>query len=309
MKPTAVVNGVAVYSDKSMTSIINDRIEFSDGSWCNVRTGEVSNRGPGFINIGKPGGEAAAEYGGEKITFGPKKFIAHTLTVQNLDADVEVVSGDEREMSVTVSGPKGAVDKILAAERGGSLTVEGPPKSVPGGNVVISGGGVYIGGVNGARIVTGNSIVIGGKSSSEVKISVSVPKGSRIRISGVSGAVNIGDVEGPFTAVVRGSGKMSVGHVHDADIIVQGSGAVDVDRVEGKLGIVTQGSGDVRIRGGRVSVLTASTMGSGDIAFDGQAENANLSVMGSGDITVQEVKNPPMKNILGSGDIRIRTKR
>lgn len=39
----ATINGKKVYSDKNVSSVRNTKISFSDGSWCDVLTGEVVN--------------------------------------------------------------------------------------------------------------------------------------------------------------------------------------------------------------------------------------------------------------------------
>jgi len=53
MKEVAKINGVAVYSDKTLQATINNEIHFTDGSWCNVSTGEIVNNGDGKIIFDK----------------------------------------------------------------------------------------------------------------------------------------------------------------------------------------------------------------------------------------------------------------
>lgn len=55
LKLVAEINGQKVFSDKRPTSIVNTRVTFSDGSWCDVATGQVVNQGKGAINIGSSG--------------------------------------------------------------------------------------------------------------------------------------------------------------------------------------------------------------------------------------------------------------
>ncbi len=59
MKPVMTLKGVAVYSDKKLTAIIDTRIHFVDGSYADVETKEVINRGEGFISLGLPPSESA----------------------------------------------------------------------------------------------------------------------------------------------------------------------------------------------------------------------------------------------------------
>lgn len=46
------LNGIPVYSDKSIQSIDGTRVTFSDGSWCDVATGEVVNKGSRYMGSG-----------------------------------------------------------------------------------------------------------------------------------------------------------------------------------------------------------------------------------------------------------------
>jgi len=307
-RPVATVNGVPVYSDKGIASIVNCKITFNDGSWCNVQTGEVVNNGPGYIKLGSSPGSVK----GEKTTVDPREFETTELSVSNVDADVEIQPGDIDKMVVEVTGSKTAVEDIGVRQQGAELIISGKGSAGGGGgNVVmtgsgsvsISGGGVVISGAMGrgrTTIVTG-----GGNTESDVKIKITVPSGSPINISGVNGLATIGDVDGPLRAAVLGGSDINAGRVKDAELNVQGSGDIRVQEANGNLSASVQGSGDISVKRGQVTYLNASVMGSGDIKFSGRAQDANLSVMGRGDIYAHHVVNKPSMSIMGRGNIEV----
>lgn len=332
----ATVNGKAVYSDKKLNSIDNTRITFTDGSWCDVSTGEVVNNGKGFISIGTP--LTATD---EQTTFGPQTFLATTLDVQGVEADVDIKPINSTQMTVTIVGPKSAVEDIKIRLQGDTLIIQSNGDGsthIRGGDVVISGrgavaigsvsvrsGGVHTGGrnrdtintcggafVSGLISVSGGSfvgrdtiVVSDGDGGNNTKIIIGVPKGSAVKVTSVQGNVVIGDTNGQLHANVFGSNDIKAGKVRDATLAVQGSGNISILAVNGNLSMTIQGSGNIRVRGGSVGSLMVNVMGSGNAKFNGEAMNANLFIMGSGDIDVASVKNKPVQNVMGSGDINV----
>lgn len=303
-RPIATINGKDVYSSKRVDSIVNTRVTFTDGSWCDVATGEVVNRGSGHINVGAP-----SSNGGEKTTLGPKTYRATVLDVQRLEADVDIQPIDGQEMRVTIEGSNSAVENISVRLQDDTLVIQGKDSGgghIRGADIVIRGGDIRIGGIVAGRIVVGqSSVIMSGGGENDTRVSIGVPKGSAVKVAGVQGNVNIGDTDGSLHAIVRGSDNIKAGRIRDATLLVQGSGSIDVDTVNDYLSMNIQGSGDIRVRSGSVGLLYAHVMGSGDARFNGQAVDANLSVNGSGDIDVAFVTNRPNKSVIGSGDVKV----
>lgn len=302
MRPVATINGTDIYSDKQMTGISNSRVTFADGSWCDVATGEVVNKGAGFINIGNAGQKSSEE----KSSF-TKSFSASSLEVRDVEADVEIQPCSGSEMVVTIEGKKSGVEGIQTALQGNRLVLSGKSsgRRGSGANVVISGGGSISISGSGVNIVAGRSVVMGGKHEADVKVRVQVPVGSGVQVAGVQGNVQVGDTDGSFVGNLLGDTDMTVGKVRDTQLSLQGSGDVRVAEVNGNLTMNIQGSGDINVSRGTVPILNVSVMGSGDADFGGTATDANLSVMGSGDIDVHHVKNRPNRSQMGSGDIDV----
>lgn len=307
MRPVASINGIDVFSDKELTGVRNTRVSFADGSWCDIATGEVDNRGPGFIDIGGTGQKSD-----EQTSVGPKSYRASMLEVRDIEADVDIQPGKGPDMVVTISGKKSGVDNILVATVDDCLVLSGKSggRRTSGANVVISGSNISIGSGNisrGSIRLKMNSVSIGGGGNIEadVKVRVEIPIHSAVKVAGVQGNIKVGDTDGPFTGHLFGDTNMSIGKVRDAQLSLQGSGFIEVLEVNGKLSMCIQGSGDIDVFNGNVQTLNVDVMGSGYAKFNGTATDANLSVMGSGDIKVGHVKNRPNLSQMGSGNIKV----
>lgn len=308
----ATINGRRVYSDKKMSSIVNSRVEFADGSWCDVGSGRIVNNGPGYISFDSSEGSATVE----KVTEGPKIYSASNLQVLDVAADLDVRVGESgSEIEVTIVGPANEVKAIHVSQRGDIVVVEGDGGSGSGSGVTIisSGRGSSVS-VRGGRIsgvfqqgsnIFGSQISIGGTDDElQTKITIKVPRGASVNLAGVSGKSVVGDTEGTLR-VAGNNGSISAGRVGNADLGVMGHNDVDVREVNGTLALHIMGSGAIHVENGNVSALSVNVMGSGDAIFEGQAENANLTVMGSGDIRVASIKNFPVRSVMGSGKIRV----
>lgn len=308
------INGKEVYSDKVLRTINGAKITFSDGSWCDVESGQVVNNGPGYINIGSPSEET-----GKKETK-EKSFTAHTLDVNNISADVDIQVTGGNKITVKVEGPASKINDIDFIEQEDTVFVKGKCESSTSGISIVSGrGSISIGGNCSGSIMSGGNISIGGchisssnisigsgsELESDTKITVNVPKGTSVIISKVCGQVDTGDIEGSLQASVAGSGKINAGRMKDAILNVQGSGKIFTQEVVGNLTAQVSGSGKILVKKGMVPMLNANISGSGKVRFGGNAENASLNVSGSGSITATYIKNRPVTNIAGSGDIDV----
>jgi hypothetical protein len=105
---------------------------------------------------------------------------------------------------------------------------------------------------------------------------------------------------------IAGSGDVSTKEIGgDLEINIAGSGGVTAASVNGKLETNIAGSGDVTISGGHSRSVEVSVMGSGDVNFDGVADNVEVSVAGSGDVRVAKATGNVHKSVAGSGDVVI----
>ncbi len=153
------VNGVQVYSDKEMQSIVNDVVTFADGSHCNVTTRAVFNNGPGYICFDDPPGES----GGGTPSKRTHSCFAKSLRLSRLSGVaimIEPYSGNM--IDVTIKGPEGIIKSVECEELPNDrLHIHGSGGS-GGGNVSISN--VQIGGRRRgrSRVDIGGGVIVEG---------------------------------------------------------------------------------------------------------------------------------------------------
>jgi hypothetical protein len=302
----ATINGKPVYSDKRMRAVTNTRVTFADGSWCDVRTGEVHNVGSGYINIGGTDGGSNAK----KVTEGPKRVSASALELRGMAADIQVDVHSSSGIEYTITGPENQVKAIRANVRGGTLVIEGGDSGSSSGNVVISGSSVVIGSGTVMSNVFGRggmtTVVTGGSGGGEndVKITVKVPRGAAVS-SNVNGNVAIGDTNGPLNARVSTSSSVSAGYVTTAQLTASSSGTIRVKRVDGNVTAQASSSGEIRIKDSSISTLMATASSSGSVEVGGTATTAMLNASSSGSVYAAHVQQQPMQNQSSSGRVRV----
>jgi len=302
----ATINGTEVHSDKQYASIRDTRVDFTDGSWCDVSTGKVHNVGRGYISLG------SGTTSSERVTKRPERVEASAFEVRGVSADVTVSVHREPFIEFVISGPEDQVNDIRTNVSGGTLVMVANQPATGGHTVVQSGRGRKIGfgsnniSVSGNIVITGSATVItSGNGKNQVQVDVKVPQGTAVNAYHVLGTVTVGDIDAPLIASTQGH-RVYAGRVTDVQLTVQGSGDISVGEVNGDAAVTVQGSGDVEISRGAVRSLSATVQGSGDISVDTSAHTARLTVMGSGDIRVAHVDETPVETVAGSGDIKVR---
>lgn len=326
----ATINGKKIYSDKIVDRIINTRVKFTDGSWCDVSTGIIVNQGKGSINIGSLVDSATKQTIEQR-----KTYMASILKVKDVCADIDVQPHKANNVEVTITGPTSLVNTVSVSQVGDTVVIEGdrgknihskitmisgrggrtvicsgrgsPPNIISANTVIEDGDGDIICCGNGSIAIGGQNISIANGCGEEnlVKIIVKVPNGASVNLSGISGSSTVGDTKGSLQVEASG-GDIDVGCVGNATLSVQGGSDINVEEVKGTLAINITGSGDVQVHDGAVSSLSINVAGSGDANFGGRAGTAMLNVVGSGDINVAYVKERPIKNVTGSGDISVK---
>ena len=302
MNLVANINGVRVYSDKPVVSIINTRVHFSDGSYADVSTNEVVNRGEGIITLGQPPSESA---GGTPVV-STKSFRASQLSISNVNADVEIQPGGD-QIVVTLTGPKSGVEAITIEEESGRVVVQGKGDSKVGGNIVISGGSVVIGGNISVGSIRGGGISISTSTGeSQVKIDIRVSIGTALDVSSVTGSTNIGDTLGSLVLTQGGQSRARIGRVGTAQLSTAGQSEIRAREISGNLTASTSGQSKIDVERGEIATLVVNTSGQSEFDFKGKATNAMLNASGQSEIKVTHVVNRPMKASSGQSDIIVR---
>ena len=308
MQSVAEVNGVRVFSDKEVDSVVNGRVTFSDGSWCDVETRNVVNKGPGFITIGTPPeGEEP-----QIITSGPQRFSARNLDLRDLYSDVSVDVHTGPDIEVSVTGTPSQVESVSCEVQNDTLFIRASRRqtaSVGSINVRARKGPI---GRTGGRLtsmlrditsaITDTVITFGRRAT----VTIRVPEGTGITLSDISGSTEIGDTRGPLKATLSGFDDLKAGIVGDTELTVDSSGGASIRAVNGSLKARARGFGDIEVSGGEISDLDVSVTSSGEVDIDATANGATLETSGFGNITVRRVNGPLIARSSSSGEIEVK---
>lgn len=290
------VNGKQIFTDKQLVSIVNSRITFSDGSWCDVDTGKVVNNGPGYIQIG---GDSLDD--SDHITIAPRAYHTRNLDIRDLTAKVVVEVHGRVDTIVSMKGPRKKLDAVTFTVDGETLKVRGK------GPTLGSFGNVSIGNIFVSGSISGGTTVIGGSSDSDTTITIQVPRGAALMLANTTGPVTIGSTHGPLDLDLGNVGDVTVGEVTDTTLDLSGTCDVSIAKVTGNLTVDLSGVGGVDVEEGDVSFLRVRVSGTSNFNFGGTAQNADLGVSGVGDIKVRHVVAEPRKRVSGVGTIKVRT--
>lgn len=279
--------------------------------------------------------KATGEFG-EKTETITKSLSGNTLSVSDVNADVNIKPTDAKAITVSVTGLKSLIKDVIVKEKNESVIIKGKGTSARGGSstIIQSGGGTVIstsgrgvsviGSVHGSTIISGNNIIISDGDWDKMTIDVELPTGTTLEFSGVNGDISIGDTRSDLRTILSGSGSVRAVSVKTFDGFVSGSGDIDIERITDGASVRVTGSGDftagsvsgnvvlkisgssnANIKSGRIKKLEVSVSGSGDVRVNTTAQKADLWVSGSGDIYVAHVIERPRKNVSGSGDVKI----
>jgi len=133
-------------------------------------------------------------------------------------------------------------------------------------------------------------------------VTVTVPKGSDVRIEDLVGNATVGDTFGPVRLETT-AGNSTVGRTSEARISMAGSGKTAVADVAGELRIEVAGSGHVMAH--NAGSVRADIAGSGDATIASIVNGLRVSIAGSGDLAVSRVNGPVSVDIAGSGNVKI----
>jgi hypothetical protein len=300
------VNGIQVFHNKTVSDISGDVVTFSDGSWCDVNSGTIINKGQGCLSIGIP-----PELTAKPVSWA---FTATSLVVDGVRTNVDINPIDDTEMRVTFSEPSPGVEVrciggvLSITSRGdvpqGCVVGDGAFASGPGATAV-GAGAVHVAGHNHGNINTGGGAYIGGTVSvrgdfvggnfyrgdkigcgrptsvTKPTITIGVPKGTPITVWDVDGNVTIGDVGGSLIARTRTKGStISAGTISGATLEVRVYGSITIQKLYenvrlGMVGEVTLSTeGESRLNMWRLRQKTTG------LTVWGEAEGTTIKLTG-----------------------------
>lgn len=282
---------------------------------------------------------AAACFVGVAATSGPASAQAPTpgLRIEHAAARVLVIPEARSNVSITVQGGDARLPVLRVRTEGGVVVVEGGlDRRIDGcgGYGIVFKTGPHRDqtmrvGVRGigpltldrlpvitARVPMDASVTAGDAVWGEVGPSNSLKLGNK-----GCGDWTVGDVRGPLSVALSGSGDARGGNAGSVQIAVSGSGdvtlrdvgaltasvvgsgGIKVGRANGPVSARISGSGGINVDEGRAPNVAASVVGSGDFRFGGEAGAVAARVAGSGDIRVAHASGPVSRSVVGSGDV------
>lgn len=221
-----VVSGVSVVSDKRIAAASDDgRIDFADGSWCDVSSGQVFNVGGGMIALAC---EPATAVSGPTLAYQweiPPSAEVEAVDVGAIYADVVVEVHDLPTIEVAVVGDQRNLDDL---ETGVTL-------------------GVFsIGPATSSSAAPAQPLV-------RARLTLTVPAKTPVRVH-AAGSITVGDTGGPL-AITGQAASISAGVISDLTVMAGGTTSVAVQSVTGECVLRLSDAARVSVRGGNLRGL------------------------------------------------------
>lgn len=305
MKCVGTFNGRKLYTDKNVSSInvMNDRVVFGDGSWVNLTTGAISNRGAGTISLDSPSGSSGASSAVPKDPFVQKRFVGKELSIKGTSARVNIQLSDTNEIVIDAVGLGEKDVDIQHAD--GRVRIQ-QTRGMQSGSGDINISAVSMGGSSFSHVSIGCINVGGSDSDSSEQLNIRVPKGTSLFLAGIKGSFTAGDIEGNLDLVAQGASKFRFGKMKAAELFLSGAASVDVDEVSGSLKVEASGSSSVAVDAGSVGHVSMQTSGAARAEFLGRARTGQLKASGASSIKVRTIDERPQQQTSGAASIRVR---
>lgn len=327
---SAKVNGRRISSNKNCDSSITDnRITFDDGSWYDFRTNKVHVVGDGYISV--DGVKHDTFSGDSKVSFTKSTdsalvtrelgvFDATKLDLRLMTADANVAVHEGPGIRLSVTAPADQIELIKYSVKRGVLVIDDQSHGsnldlfAVNNSLRLTDGDSFIGRalnfLTSGSIFSRSSVRITGSAisgDSEVKISISVPKGTPADVTCQGlGHATVGDIDASLTATISSLGDLIAGSVTDVNAELKSSGELTVAHVSGDVDIHASGLGGARINDGAIGNLTVVVQSSGEVVVKAAAQKARLTTSGLGDIKVGHVHGGVIARAKSSGVIRIK---
>ena len=314
MKKVATINGVDVFSDKNVSSIQDTKINFSDGSWCDINTNEVVNEGKGSISIGNKGKKSSSK----KITKPAQTFKASKLELETLTANIIVEVEKRSDIEVIIEGTESELKDISLKEISGILKISGKSNNTSNSQTIIKGNlfssfvsnffgnsnVISSGDISVSINNNSSSITINDKGAAS-KIIIKVPMYTPIKAKSITGSVLLGDTEGNIDISNSGSTSYNIGKITNTKIQSQGDGNIDIKSITGSLNVHSIGDGEITIEKGNIKNLDIYCKGDGGFSFDGEVGSTSISSNGDSDIDIKSINGNLNITSIGDGEITI----
>lgn len=281
---------IVVLSNKELAESDGYIITFADGSFVNISTRTITNKGSGEIILRDlPMWPPMVDILKEQKTFNAIKHLSVSGDMNN----IIILPNDDGECVVSIGGANNFVKNSSFYQQGEELHIETPASK---SNIHINMGSIW---VNGKRLPPRLDDDFG-------YIEVRCNSLYSLYVNG-SGA---GDIFSQvpiknLKAKIKGSTSIDAMQLENAELNISGSGSLVADELNGSLYGRISGSGSIDILTGVIEHADVAISGSGDLTIGALVKTADLSHSGSGDMMIAHVLDEYTAQGSGSGSIRV----
>lgn len=228
--------------------------------------------------------QAPQVYSGPTVASPTTRYDAKGIDIQDVFGIVRVNVSNGGQITLAMSGPKMAMDKIKVVNTGGTLHINEEHME---------------------HVWNWREWFDFKKDRRDrVTITLTAPKGTSLAMDDFVGEFNVGDLEAPVK-IGAAAAKGTVGNVQRAYIDLAGSGNIQIGTVAEELKIEIAGSGT--IKAGASARASIEIGGSGDATLGPVLGGLKVEIAGSGDVQVASVNGACSFETAGAGNIKIDT--
>lgn len=241
-----------------------------------------------------------------------KAFNVSKLHLKNVAGEVTVKRHRGSQTVVMYSGKKPFDTVVSMTAKGGRLDIVGKPNvstvtTSSNGNsgtvIVGSNTHVVIGDGATSTVVIGNKVERVTSGNTRWKLSILVPAGQPLDLSGFISRLTVGDIDASVNAKIDGAGDLTFGSIKGSKFLLSGAGTATVEKISGDFHVEVLGAADVTVEDGRIGNLYVKIQGAGDVRVGGKVQRAKLISVGSGDIQIDRIAEKPEVSVTGAGDV------
>ncbi|GEM_PF-3579110 len=281
---------IIILSNKQIAENNGYIITFTDGSYVDIGTRTITNKGSGEIIIRDlPMWPPMVDILKEQKIFNSIKHLSVSGDMNN----IIILPNDGDECFISMGGANDFVQNSSFYQQGDELHIETPESK---SNVHINMGSIW---VNGKRLpprldddfgyieIRCNSLYslyVNGSGSGEIFSQVPIRN---------------------LKAKIKGSTSIDAIQLENAELNISGSGSLVTVELNGNLYGRISGSGSIDILTGDIDHADVAISGSGDLTLGALVKTAALSHSGSGNMMIAHVLNEYTAQGSGSGTVRV----
>lgn len=281
---------IIILSNKELAENNGYIITFADGSFINISTRAITNKGSGEIIIRDlPMWPPMVSILKEQKTFDAIKHLSVSGDMNN----IIILPNNGGECVVSIGGGNDFVQNCSFYQQGDELHIETPQSR---SNIHVNMGSIW---VNGKRLPPRLDDDFG-----YIEIRCNSLYNLYVNESGAGNIFSQVPIKN-LKAKIKGSTSIDAIQLENAELNISGSGSLVADELNGSLYGCISGSGSIDILTGVMDHADVAISGSGDLTIGALVKTAELSHSGSGNMMIAHVLDEYTAQGSGSGSIRV----